>query len=111
MILKKILSISVALISTTLIILFWLSGKADATSPQPEEVRPGPTATVCTTHIIYTADIEKGMAQHEATVTHNFDESIAKKEIMEKMTTYMNNKLKEWNVFEFKLECKFPKVK
>ena len=107
MILKK----SIVLVSVTLIILLWHLGNAVATSPQPEEVRPGPTTTVCTTHIIYTADIEKGRAQHEAYVTHNFDESIPKKEVTEKMTTYINNKLKEWNVSEFKLECKFPKVK
>lgn len=93
----------------SIIILFWFSGKAGATSPQPEEVKPGPAATVCTTHIVYTADIEKGTAQHEASATHTFDVSTAKKEVMGKMTMYMNNKFKEWNVSEFKIECKFPK--
>lgn len=95
----------------SIIILFWFSGKAAATSPQPEEVKPGPTATVCTTHIIYIADQEKGTTQREASVTHTFDESIGKKEVMEKMTMYMNNKFKEWNVSDFKIECKFPRLK
>ncbi|MBI5203991.1 MAG: hypothetical protein HZA11_03640 [Nitrospirae bacterium] len=95
----------------SIIILFWFSGKAAATSPQPEEVKPGPATTVCTTHIVYTADIEKGMSQHEASATHSFDEGIAKKDVMEKMAMYINNKFKEWNVSEFKLDCKFQKLK
>ncbi|MFA4829513.1 MAG: hypothetical protein WC855_09245 [Thermodesulfovibrionales bacterium] len=95
----------------SIVILFWLSGKAAATSPQPEEVKPGPATAVCTTHILYTAVHEKGTAQHEASATHTFDVSIAKKEVMEKMTMYMNNNFKEWNVSEFNLECKFPKLK
>ena len=98
------------LISISIIILFWLSGNAAATSPQPEEVRPGPSNTVCNTHIVYIAEPERSIAQQEASATHTFDESIPKKEVLEKMTMYIEDKIKEWNVFEFNLDCKFPKV-
>ncbi|MCX5717800.1 MAG: hypothetical protein NTW44_05715 [Nitrospirae bacterium] len=95
-------------ISIAIIILFWLSGKADATSPQPEEVKPGPATTVCNIYIVYTAT-EKGIPLEAESSSFTFDASVPKKDVLEKMMSHARNKLSEWNVSEFKIECKFPK--
>jgi len=34
---------------------------------------------------------------------------MSKKDVLDKITKYMNNKLNEGNVSEFKVECKFSK--
>jgi len=92
-----------------MIVSFGLVGSSSATSPQPEEVKPGQTATICTTHIVYITDREKGTLQHEASSTLAYEASMPKAGVLEKITAYISNKLDEWNVSEFRLECKFPK--
>ncbi|MBI4681611.1 MAG: hypothetical protein HY757_00675 [Nitrospirae bacterium] len=53
------------LILICMIVLFWLAGNSSATSPMPEEIKPGQTATVCTTHIVYLTEDEKGIHAEE----------------------------------------------
>ncbi len=91
-----------------MIVLFGVPGDSFATSPMPEEVKPGQTATVCTVHITYITDHERGMLE-EQTSKFAFEVSEAKKDVLEWVTKYINNKLDERNVSEFKIECKFPK--
>jgi UDP-N-acetylglucosamine 2-epimerase len=89
-------------------VLFGLAGNANATSPMPEEVKPGMTATVCTVHIVCTTDHERGILE-EQTAKFAFEISEAKRDVLEWVTRYINNKLNERNVTEFKVECRFPK--
>jgi hypothetical protein len=84
-------------------------GSASATSPMPEEVMPGQTATICTTHIVYITDREKGIRAEEPSSTFTFETSMPKKEVLEKIYKHMSDKLTEGTVSEFKIECRFPK--
>ena len=83
-----------------------LAGNSSATSPMPEEVKPGMSATVCAIHL--TCANERGM-QEELTSTFAFEVSEAKKDVLEWVSTYVNGKLNERNVSEFRIDCKFPK--
>jgi hypothetical protein len=89
-------------------VLFGLAGNSFATSPMPEEVKPGLTATVCTIHIVCITERERGTPE-EQTAKFAFEVSEAKKDVLEWVTRYINNKLNERNVTEFKVECRFPK--
>lgn len=100
----KKLSISILLIS-----LLGLVANSSATSPQPEEVRPGWKESICTINVIYSLDSEKGINRDEASSTFAFEASVPKKDVLDKMTRFIGDKLNEVNVSEFKLECKFPK--
>ena len=96
---------------TVLIFILALVGLTDnsaAVSPMPEGVKPGPSATVCTIHIACITDSERGTPE-EQTSTFAFEVSEAKRDVLEWVTKYINNKLNERNVSEFKIECKFPK--
>ena len=90
------------------IVLFGFAGDSFATSPMPEEVKPGQTATVCTIHIACITDREKGIPE-EQTVNFAFEVSEAKRDVLEWVTGYVRNKLDERNVSEFKVDCRFPK--
>jgi hypothetical protein len=91
-----------------MIVLCGFVGNSFATSPMPEEVKPGPTATVCTIHTICIADRERG-THEEQTAKFAFEVSEAKKDVLEWVTGYVKNKLNERNVTEFKVDCRFPK--
>ncbi len=91
-----------------MIVLFWLAGNSSATSPMPEEIKPGQTATVCTTHIVYLTEDEKGIHAEEFSSHFVFEAAGPKKDVLEKVTKFMSEKLNEGNVSEFKVECKFP---
>jgi hypothetical protein len=90
------------------IVLFGFVGDSFATSPMPEEVKPGLTATVCTIHIVCIKDHERRIPE-EQTAKFAFEVSEAKSDVLEWVTRYINNKLNERNVSEFKAECKFLK--
>lgn len=98
-----------ASILTVMIVLLGLAGNAKATSPMPEEVMPGQTGTICTTHIVYIADPEKGILGRDSSSTIVFEASEPQKEVLERIYRHMGNKLTEGKVAEFKVECKFPK--
>ena len=89
-------------------ILFGFAGDSFATSPMPEEVKPGQTATICTIHIACITDRERGIPE-EQTAKFAFEVSEAKKDVLEWVTKYINNKMNERNVTEFKVDCRFPK--
>ncbi len=89
-------------------VLFGLVGNASATSPMPEDVKPGMSATVCTIHTVCIKDHERGM-QEEQTAKFAFEVSEAKKDVLEWVTRHINNKLSERNVTEFKIECRFAR--
>lgn len=88
--------------------LLWFAGDSFATSPMPEEVKPGLTATVCTIHIAIITDRERG-AHEEQTATFAFEVSETKGDVLGWVTRYINNKMNERNVTEFKVDCRFPK--
>jgi len=90
------------------IVLSGFVGDSFATSPMPEEVKPGMTATICTIHITCMRDRERG-TQEELASTYAFEASEAKKDVFEWVTRYIHDKFNERNVTEFKVECKFPK--
>lgn len=90
-------------------VLFGLAVNSYATSPMPEELRPGPTAPVCVIHIVYMPDIEKGIPRENTSSTLVYEVSESKKDVFEKVTRYLSDKLNEGNISEFKVECKFPK--
>ncbi len=91
------------------IVLFGFVGDSFATSPMPEEVKPGLTVTVCTIHIVSIKDHERGIPE-EQTAQFAFEVSEAKRDVLEWVARYINNKMNERNVTEFKVECKFPKI-
>ncbi|MDD1744820.1 MAG: hypothetical protein LUQ20_03275 [Candidatus Methanoperedens sp.] len=91
-----------------MIFLFGIAGKAAAVSPMPfEELKPGQTAIVCAFHITYITDQTRGIPE-EQTSTFAFEASNAKKDVLEWVNKYINDKLNERNVSAFKVECKFP---
>ncbi len=92
-----------------LIVLLGFVGNSSATSPMPEELMPRQTENFCTIHVTYILDGGQGILTEEASSTLTFEASMSKKDVLEKITKYMNNKLNEGNVSEFKVECKFPK--
>lgn len=93
---------------TWIMFLLGVAANSFATSPMPEEVKPSMTATVCTIHITFVKDPEKGKHE-ELTSTFAFKVSEAKTDVLEWVTRYVNNKLNELNVSEFKVNCRFPK--
>ena len=98
----------ISIIIICVILLLGFAGDSFATSPMPEEVKPGMTATVCNIHIACITDREKGIPE-EKTAKFAFEVSEAKKDVLEWVTRYINNKMNERNVTEFKVECRFPK--
>jgi len=73
-----------------------------------EELKPGQTAIVCTFHVVYMADREKGLHGEESSKTLFFEASAQKKEVLEEMIRRAGSKLDRVNPSEFRLECKFP---
>jgi len=73
-----------------------------------EELKPGQTAIVCTFHVVYMADREKGLHGEESSKTLFFEASAQKKEVLEEMIRRAGSKLDRGNPSEFRLECKFP---
>ncbi len=98
-----------ASISIAIILLLGFADIAFGTSPQPEEVRPVAKETVCTMQVAYSLESEKGVRREEASSSVAFDASVAKKDVLDKMTGRISEILSEANVSEFRLECKFPK--
>ena len=94
-----------------MIALLYLTSNASATSPVPEEIKPGATSPVCTTHIIYITDNEKGSHAEEFSSHFVYEVTEPKKDVLEKVTKFMSGKLNEVNVSEFKVECKFAAIK
>jgi hypothetical protein len=92
-----------------MVILLGLAVDSLATSPMPEEVMPGPTADTCAIRVTYSMDRETGVLGEEVSSTLTFAASMPKKDVLEKIMTYVDNKLREGKVSEFKVECKFPK--
>jgi hypothetical protein len=92
-----------------IICLFGLVGNLSATSPMPEESKPGQTENFCMVHVAHSVDSEKGILREEASSTLTFEASTSKKDVLERLTQYLNKKLNEDNISEFKVECKFPK--
>jgi len=80
-----------------------------ATSPMPEEVMPGATEDICTVSVTYSLERETGVLGEEMSSTLTFAASVSKKDVLEKIMSYVDKKLKEGKVSEFKVECKFPK--
>ena len=91
-----------------MIYLFGLVGNAIATSPMPEEVKPGMAATVCTIHITCTKDRETG-TQQELTSTFAFEASEARNDVLDWVTRYVHDRMNERNLSEFKVDCRFAK--
>ena len=100
-----------ASISIFMIALLCFAGNSSATSPMPEEIKPGATTTVCTTYIVYLTENEKGIHLEESSSNFVFEVTEPKKDVLEKVTKFMSEKLNEGNVSDFKVECKFPTVK
>ena len=92
-----------------LALLLGLAGYSSATSPVPEEVMPGLTADVCSVHVTYTLNRETGVLGEEISSNLTFAASVPKKEVLEKIMAYVDKKLREGRVSEFRVECKFPK--
>lgn len=92
-----------------MIVLFGLAGNSSAVSPMPEEAKPGQTTHVCIIHFVYNLDKEKGVLMEEANSTLTFESSISKKNVLEKTTKHLSDKLNEGNISEFELKCKFAK--
>lgn len=98
---KKALMVVVALLAS-------LSVDALATSPMPEGVKPGMTATVCAIHLAWVKERDKG-TQEELTSTFAFEASEEKRDVLEWVTRYMYDRMSERSVTELRLNCKFPK--
>jgi len=91
-----------------LILILSLVGLVDnsvAVSPMPEELER--SQTVCVVHTVSIPDREKGMLGEESTSTLVFEVSTSKRDVLEKVTKYIDNKLNEGKLSEFKIECKF----
>ena len=91
------------------IVLFGVAGNSSATSPMPEESKPAQTTHVCSIHLVYNLDKARGVLMEEANSTLTFESSISKKNVLDKITQYINDKLNDGNTSEFELKCKFAK--
>jgi len=89
-------------------LLAGLSCEAWATSPMPEGVKPGMTATVCAIHLAVVKERDKG-TREELTSTFAFEASEEKKDVLEWVTRYVSDRMSERSVAEFRLDCRFPK--
>jgi hypothetical protein len=86
----------------------FLVRNTEAVSPMPfEELKPGQTATVCDFRITYITDHTRGLPE-EQTSAFAFEASTDKRDVLEWVNKYINDKLIEKNVSAFKVECKFP---
>ncbi len=90
-----------------MIVLFGLAGNATAVSPMPEELER--TQTVCVIHTGYMPDREKEIPGEESSSILTFEASMPEKDVLEKVTKHLSDKLNERNIAEFKVECKFSK--
>jgi len=90
------------------VVFFGFAGNSAAVSPTPsEELNLGQTENVCTINVVYSIDREKGKPREESSSALAFEASLPKKDVLERVTKYVDDKLTEWNVSEFKIECKF----
>jgi hypothetical protein len=81
---------------------------AGATSPMPaEEILGLQTANVCTIRIVYSPG--KEVLREAITSTLTYDASMPKKDVLEKTSGQISDKLNEGNVAEFSVDCKFAK--
>jgi len=92
-----------------MIVLFGLVGNVSATSPMPEEVKPGPAENICTIHVVYILDSGQGILTHETSSTLTFEAVMPKKDILEKINKHLIAKFNEGNVSKFEVESRFPK--
>ncbi|HMK48447.1 MAG TPA: hypothetical protein VK435_00205 [Thermodesulfovibrionales bacterium] len=100
---RKIISI---ILLPAALVLF--SGAAGATSPMPGEEALGlQAANVCTVRIVYVPG--KEVLRDAVTSTLTYSAAMTKKEVLEKLTRHINEKLNEGNASEFSAECKFAK--
>jgi len=93
------------------IYLFGIAVQASATSPVPEEVMPVEKENVCTTHVVYISEHEGAVVNEQTSSVLAFGRDVSKKEVLDKTASYLSNKLNEVNMSEFKVECKFVKIK
>jgi hypothetical protein len=95
------------------LILFALAGMVSnsaAVSPMPmEELKVGPSQTVCIIHLVHIPEHGKEIVGLETTSTLVFNPTVLKSDVLEKAKNYINLKLNEENISEFKVECTFPK--
>jgi len=91
------------------IALFGLAENSSATSPMPEESKPAQTTHVCIIHFVYNLDKERGVLMEEANSTLTFESSVSKRNVLDRTTKYIDDKLSDGNVSEFELKCKFAK--
>jgi len=94
-----------------MIVLLGFVRNLSATSPMPEEVKPGQTENTCTIHVVYSLDSEQGILTHETSSTLTFEAAMSKKDVLEKLTKHLITKFNEGNVSKFEVECRFPKYK
>jgi len=92
-----------------MVVLLGLAANSSATSPMPEEVKPGQNESVCIIHVVYVTDREKEIPGEESSSTFVFENSMPKKTVIEKVAKHISEKLNEGNVSEFRAECKFAK--
>jgi len=114
----------VIFLSFLLVLIPSVAGIALAVSPMPEEiekdverksfekVKQGETDIVCKVRIIYKNDATSGKPSRED-FSHSvvMEGLITKKDTLEKTLRLIEDKLKEEDISEVKIECKFPKLK
>ncbi|MCL5023558.1 MAG: hypothetical protein M1497_09370 [Nitrospirae bacterium] len=59
--------------------------------------------------MVYIADPEKGIPGGDSSSNLVFEAIQPKKDVLERVTEYVGNRMNEGNVAEFKIECKFLK--
>ena len=98
----------IKLIIVLMAALLLFANTASATSPMPGEETLGlQTANVCTIRIVYSPG--KDVLREAITSTLTFEASMPKKDVLEKMTRHISDKLNEGNASEFSAECKFAR--
>ena len=100
-------------LTVLLLIIFALAGMVSnsaAVSPMPmEELKLGPSQTVCVIHLVHIPEHGKEIVGLETTSTLVFNPTVLKSDVLEKTKNYINLKLNEGNISSFKVECIFPK--
>ena len=100
-------------LTVLLLIIFAIAGMVSnsaAVSPMPmEELKVGPSQTVCVIHIVHIPEHGKEIVGLESTSTLIFNPAVLKSDVLEKTKNYINLKLNEGNISSFKVECLFPK--
>jgi hypothetical protein len=83
--------------------------EAAAVSPMPvEELKPGQTAILCSVHILYHADRDKGIPAEDFRKRLFFEAAASKAEVLAEAARYAGHWLDRGIVSDVTVSCSYP---